>query len=593
MMTSISFFTLMSGIAIILIGYRILLLDWKNKLYRAFFALCIVMGWMTICWYEMSQATAIEEVKYYRQLQSVWVISNTLILYNFWIFANRAGLYIPGWLSFTYWLIVLFPIPYLMYLEIYTPHGHGAVVALPKGGWGLALEGLDRYAIIRLIWTLALYIPTALLAYVVAKREKNKSLKRWKWGLFLLVSIGMSSTFFQNYILPLNGVVLPLNEGLISFAMVAFFGWSFSSRRLLEVNPELAYEGIAHSMTNLLVVVNRNFEVKEMNPAAITFFKKEKSKVSGLPLKSLLGDDNVKELVVITMDSGRIEKKDLEVVVAEESYHLLLTMGEVYNRIGISNGYYILGTNLTPYRRAIEQVSRYAKALEKSNEALEQFAYITSHDLKEPLRSISGFSALIYKRINQSLDAETHEYFDYIKNGVNRMDALIESILQVSRYGGENKNKGAIHLKQLIESVTQALQLYIEQRNAIIECKADVILEVDHQQMEVVFQNLIENGVRYNRQKKPRITIDVKKNDKGITISVKDNGIGIAKPYHKKVFTMFTRLHNWSEFDGTGIGLSICKRVVEDTGGNIWIDSEEGKGTTFYIFLPQRVEILQ
>ncbi len=235
------------------------------------------------------------------------------------------------------------------------------------------------------------------------------------------------------------------------------------------------------------------------------------------------------------------------------------------------------------------------KKLEKANEELESFAYIASHDLKEPLRNISRFSGLIKQRIKTGKIESLEEYLEYIIVNVKQMNALIEDILSFSKIDKFNATK-MVPLQDVIQNVKQELESVLNEKNAVINYNHNKINEFQKSilvpnQLSLVFKNLIENGIKYNESSLPVININYHQNNQMAVFSIKDNGIGIAEPFHDQIFEMFKRLHNRSEYNGSGIGLAICKKTIENLDGEILLRSEEGKGSIFEFSLPlEKVE---
>jgi len=220
--------------------------------------------------------------------------------------------------------------------------------------------------------------------------------------------------------------------------------------------------------------------------------------------------------------------------------------------------------------------------LERSNKELEQFAYVASHDLQEPLRMISSFTQLLARRYKDKLDAEANEFIDYAVDGANRMQRLINDLLIYSRIGTRGKPFVVTDLNDIIGQVLVNLNPAIEENHVIITNDELPTVSVDDTQMIQLFQNLIGNAVKFCAAETPCVHISVKENNREWIIGVKDNGIGIDPQYKERIFKVFQRLHSKEEYPGTGIGLAICRKIVERHGGRIWVESELGNGATFY-----------
>lgn len=225
--------------------------------------------------------------------------------------------------------------------------------------------------------------------------------------------------------------------------------------------------------------------------------------------------------------------------------------------------------------------------LKLSNKELEEFAYVSSHDLKEPLRMITSFLQLLKRKYETELDEEANEFIDYAVEGAKRMDMVIEDLLDYSRIGRYNIKFECINTNDIIEQVKSNLRSSIEKSGAVITHGDLPNIYANSSQMVQLFQNLISNSIKYRGDEYPKIEITAELFDDTYTFSVKDNGIGIDEKYLDKIFTIFQRLHTRSEYDGTGIGLAISKKILHRHGGKIWAESELGKGTTFFFTLPR------
>lgn len=223
-------------------------------------------------------------------------------------------------------------------------------------------------------------------------------------------------------------------------------------------------------------------------------------------------------------------------------------------------------------------------ALTKSNEELERFMFIASHDLKTPLRNIVSFTSLLEKRLKASKDDLVHQYLSFIKKGGLMLNNLITDTLEYSKLSDHEYPLEEIDLNKLLEELEASMSGYIRSRNAKIIKPAHLPgIKAHYSSFVVLFQNLIENGIKYNKSDNPTIRIYFKKNESFYSIFIEDNGIGIAEEYQDKVFIMFSRLHNQSEYEGSGLGLSTCRKIVRQVNGEIILHSAIGKGSIFEI----------
>ena len=236
---------------------------------------------------------------------------------------------------------------------------------------------------------------------------------------------------------------------------------------------------------------------------------------------------------------------------------------------------------------AQQQLQEYAEKLKNSNRELTDFAHIVSHDIKAPLRNIGSFTQLLDRRFTGVLDERTKEYLTFIKDNTRQANRLVDDLLN---YAKIDKNLGeptAVSLKNVVESVELVLQSTILERKALIGYDNLPTIEAHKSLIAQLLQNLVNNGLKYNRSATPIIHISSKSYADKVVYQVADNGIGIADTYKTYVFDMFRRLHSQAEYEGTGIGLAFCKRIVETYGGEIWLESAEGIGTTFFFTLPK------
>lgn len=235
------------------------------------------------------------------------------------------------------------------------------------------------------------------------------------------------------------------------------------------------------------------------------------------------------------------------------------------------------------YQTELEQRS---KELQRSNADLETFAFVSSHDMKEPLRMISNYMQLLKKRHGEKLDKEANEYIDYANRGAVTLQRLIQDLLAYSRITRTEIKKEAVSLAKVVNEAVGNVDILIKERHATVKYAGDCQVSTDASLLVLVLQNLIENGVKYNQANTPTIEISCSKETQWVTVAVKDNGEGIAEHHQQRIFEPFHRLHTKAEIPGTGLGLSICKRIIERLGGKLWLQSELGKGTTFYFSLP-------
>jgi signal transduction histidine kinase len=247
-----------------------------------------------------------------------------------------------------------------------------------------------------------------------------------------------------------------------------------------------------------------------------------------------------------------------------------------------------LNKEMAERKKAEEALRGTADDLARSNKDLEQFAYVASHDLQEPLRAVSGFVGLLKKQYRDKLNAEAIEYIDLSVEGAERMQTLIHDLLTFSRVGTRGGAFVAMNMKDALDNALKNLQVAISETETLVTCDAMPVVTADATQMTQLLQNLIANAIKFHGPSRPEIHIGAERKNDQWVVSVRDNGIGIEPRYYDRIFLIFQRLHTRTQFKGTGIGLAVCKKIVERHGGAIWVESKPGEGSTFYLTIPDR-----
>ncbi|MBN1252036.1 MAG: HAMP domain-containing protein [Bacteroidales bacterium] len=241
--------------------------------------------------------------------------------------------------------------------------------------------------------------------------------------------------------------------------------------------------------------------------------------------------------------------------------------------------------DVTKRKNAEQKVKYYIKELERNNSDLEEFNYVASHDLREPLRTITSYCDLLKEDLGDELNKDSSEDINFITDAAARMNTLIQDILQLSRAGRVEFEQEAVDLNVIMSNIVKDLKLKIEENLAEVKYSNLPIVKGDAVQLSRVFQNLLTNSLKFKSEKKPIIEITTKLNDDFYILNFSDNGIGIEKQYHMQIFSAFKRLHSREEYEGTGIGLAICKKIIERHNGSISLESEKNIGTKFIIKL--------
>jgi PAS domain S-box-containing protein len=265
----------------------------------------------------------------------------------------------------------------------------------------------------------------------------------------------------------------------------------------------------------------------------------------------------------------------------------------IFDEQGRFSGYRGVGSDITARKRAEEALRRAHRDLERkaadlarSNAELQQFAYVASHDLQEPLRMVSSYTQLLLRRYAGMFDDDAKDFMGFIVDGATRMKQLIEDLLAYSRVGTRGRDPEPTDAGAALDQALANLRASVEAIGATVTHDPMPTVTADESQLVQLFQNLIGNALKFKGEEAPRIHVGAQEKDAEVVLSVRDNGIGIDPQYFERIFVIFQRLHSKAEYPGTGIGLAICKKIVDRHGGRIWVESQPGRGSTFYCTLP-------
>lgn len=239
--------------------------------------------------------------------------------------------------------------------------------------------------------------------------------------------------------------------------------------------------------------------------------------------------------------------------------------------------------DITDRKEKERQITQHQMELARSNEDLQQFASVASHDLQEPLRMVSSYTQLLQKRYAGKLDEDADQFIEYAVDGANRMKRLIRDLLEYSKVGKGSKTMAMIDSENVVREAMKNIQQLVDERHAQIRWKHLPNIRCDVTRLILVFQNILGNAIKFCEPSiTPCITVHAETREVHWLFSIQDNGIGIQSDYTSRIFEVFQRLHTRESYGGTGIGLAICKRIVESHGGQIWVESMLGQGSTFF-----------
>jgi PAS domain S-box-containing protein len=353
------------------------------------------------------------------------------------------------------------------------------------------------------------------------------------------------------------------------------------------------YRGLLEAAPDAMVVVNHSGEIVLLNVQAEKQFGYRRDELVGQKVKNIIPEGFAERLIA---DGTRSAAEALAQQIGTgielsgrrkdgSEFPIEIMLSPLENAEGILVTAAI--RNISMRKNADLHLVQKVEELNRSNEELQQFSYVASHDLQEPLRMVASYTQLLASRYKGKLDADADEFIDFAVDGCNRMQRLIQDLLAYSRSGADGKALEKRSSEDALNNALKNLTGTIAESGAVVTHDALPVITTDDTQLEQVFQNLVGNAIKYRGTAVPTVHISAAR--KGLdewTFSVRDNGLGIEAQYFERIFILFQRLHGRTEFKGTGIGLAICKKIVEGLGGRIWVESQVGKGSTFYFALP-------
>jgi len=325
-------------------------------------------------------------------------------------------------------------------------------------------------------------------------------------------------------------------------------------------------------------------QVLEANPAFWRLLGLDHSQASGgIDLNAFYEGSGAMGLLE---EAGHLREREVQLRRADGD-RIWVSLTETLNAVP-GRGRFIDGLmeDITGRKQAEEALARQAEELARSNDELQRFAYVVSHDLKEPLRTVSSRVQLLARRYRGRLESDADGLIGEAVDGVARMEGLIGDLLEYARVTALERGFKPVDCEVVFDRVLASLRAAVEEAGAVVTRDALPTVVGDDAQLTQVFQNLIGNGIKFQGEDPPWVHVSARRNGKEWVFAVRDNGIGIDPDYHERIFEVFRRLHTRAEYPGTGLGLAICKKIVERHGGRIRVESEPQKGATFYFTLP-------
>jgi PAS domain S-box-containing protein len=409
------------------------------------------------------------------------------------------------------------------------------------------------------------------------------------------------------------------NDSVFFVLATGFEITKLKSKQKMLIESESLYRTLAQNIPNMLYMrFDKNFRYTIVGGKALPKLHRSKKEIIGKTLFEISDEDDVERLLPYYKDAlaGKTTSYEMQF----HGNYFSVTFAPSYNDDNELDGGIVISYDINKIKAAEDQLNtklseleelnnkltkevhirreiesnlkEYSEELKIKNLELEQFAYVASHDLQEPLRMISAFTQLLANKYSNNLDADTNEFIRYILDGATRMQRLINDLLIYSRVGRKNAEPETVQLSEIVENAKENLQIILEETDAQIILQNNVEINGDKGQLVQLLQNLISNAIKFRKKDGlPKIEISATDKDEFWEIAVKDNGIGFDMAHKERIFNIFQRLHSQGEYSGTGIGLAICKKIVERHGGEIWAVSEPGNGSTFYFTLKKNINI--
>ena len=372
--------------------------------------------------------------------------------------------------------------------------------------------------------------------------------------------------------------------------------WDMTEQKRTEMalrESEARFRSITQSATDAIISADGDDNIISWNKGAQTIFGYTEEEALAKSLTIIIperySDAHKKGFErVNSTDETRIIGKSVEMFgMRRDGSEFPLELSLSTWKIGLRRLYSGIIRDITERKQSEEKLKQTLAELERSNKDLEQFAYAASHDLQEPLRTVSNFSQLLARRYKGKLDVKADQFIGFIVDGTTRMQQMIDDLLVYSRVSTRAKPFEPTDCETVFDQTLANVKMAIEESGAVVTHDPLPTVMADVSQMVQLFQNLLSNAIKF-RKEKPRITVSAVQKGNEWLFSVQDNGIGIAPEFMEYIFKMFQREHASAEYPGTGVGLAICKKIVERHSGRTWVESEQGKGSTFYFTIPKR-----
>lgn len=437
-------------------------------------------------------------------------------------------------------------------------------------------SSLQGRTLTRLIFTVIVAVFVIELVIMLALHAYLPDLSSLSLGLIDSVAlvIALVPTLYLLFVRPLVQIIAKREQSL--------------------VDSEQKYRDLTETTSDWIWEVNQNAEYTYSNPSISGLLGYSPEEILGKTPFHLMPEKEAKRVAEIFGPIAEARKPFSSLVntnVHRDGHEIVLETNAVpvITPEGDFLGYRGIDRDVTERTLWETQLKKTSAELARSNEELQQFAFVASHDLQEPLRMISSYVQLLEKRYKGKLDSDADEFIEFAVSGTVRMKEMINDLLAYSRVGTRLKPLKSVDVEQVLDGVLANLDTAISESDASITRDDLPTVIADSSQLAQLFQNLVSNAIKFRSDRPLKILISARRDSDEWVFSVSDNGIGIKEKHVKRIFAIFQTLHGKGEYQGTGIGLAVCQRIVERHGGRIWVESEPGKGSTFYFTIPDEV----
>lgn len=436
------------------------------------------------------------------------------------------------------------------------------------------------------IWLLAVFLISAALLVSFTAKARTAEEKKKAWYFLICFSVPICLDFLQ-WSLSLLGIKIPDLAPVFLVWMNLFIGYGIWKFDYFRINPVKAVHNIIQTMPDFLILADINNLVVEINPTLEAVLAQGRDHLIGMPVNSFFPTDAINEIL---RNAGQISNYQSRMNTGPgKNIHVLVSAAYIRK-----NEKHVIGTvyiihDVTEMKKAESELASLNRRLLESNRSLNEFAYVASHDLQEPLRKIRSFGTLLTEKHSPHIPEQGKEYIDKMNNAAERMQNLITDLLDYSRIGSGEVELKEISLEELVRDVIEDLEVSISRNGGAVQVSALPVIEGNRLLLRQLFQNLLGNALKFSRPDTApeiRIFADTGDTPGNCRIIVEDNGIGIPADQAESVFRVFHRLHGKDEYTGSGIGLSICKKVMERHKGSISLTSTVGEGSRFILSFP-------